>query len=301
MIVNLRKIGYLILRNLKLYFKDTMTFFVSLITPIILFVLFITFLKTMYENNLLSITSGFELSNKQINAFTGGWLFSSVISTSCITVSFCSGIMVVDKINNADIDFKVSPVKDYILKLGYVFSNLLASFIVCMILLGIGLIYLGFAGFYITFIDILLIILNIILTSLIGTLIANIIWTFTRSQGVMSGVCTFISALYGFICGAYMPMSMMGESIKKVLAFLPCTYSTILFRKNFLSGVVRDMENTLPSPLIDAIRETFDISYVPFNEEISIVSMYIIILSTCLVLLLVLSLLSCKKIFKFKR
>ena len=39
----------LVKRNSKIYFKDKMTFFLSLITPLILIVLFITFLKNAYS------------------------------------------------------------------------------------------------------------------------------------------------------------------------------------------------------------------------------------------------------------
>ena len=289
---NLKKLGYLTMRNLKLYFKDKMTFFVSLITPVILFVLFATFLKSTYEEQLIAIVGEGILPTSLINAFSGGWLFSSVLATSCITVAFCSGIMIIDKINNADIDFKVTPIKNYILKLSYVLANMLSTFIVCFVFLIIGLIYLGIVGFYLTFLDVLLIIANIILTSLFGTLLANIIWSFTRSQGVMSSICTLVSALYGFICGAYMPISMMGEGIKNFTSLLPGTYSTILFRQGFLNSVLDKMSETLPNPMIDAISESFDMSYSAFGHDVPTWGMYLVLLITCFVLLTILIIIS---------
>lgn len=298
---NLKKLGYLTMRNLKLYFKDKMTFFVSLITPIILFVLFATFLKSTYEKQLIAIVGEGILPTSLINAFSGGWLFSSVLATSCITVAFCSGIMIIDKINHVDTDFKVTPIKNYILKLSYVLANMLSTFIVCFVFLIIGLIYLGIVGFYLTFLDVLLIIANIIITSLIGTLLANIIWSFTRSQGVMSGICTLVSALYGFICGAYMPISMMGEGIKNFTSLLPGTYSTILFRQGFLDSVLDKMSETLPDPMIDAISESFDISYSAFGHDVPTWGMYLILLITCFVLLTILIIISNVKIRRRNR
>ena len=238
------KLRYLTSRNIKLYFKDKMTFFVSLITPIILLILFVTFLKSTYEDTILGIIGELELDQKVLDAFTGGWLFSSVLSVSCITVSFCSGIMVLDKISRANIDFMVTPVKKSTLKISYVISNLFSTLIVCFVLLAIGLIYLAVVGFYLSFVDIILIVLNIVLTSLFGTLLSNIIWSFTSSQGVVSGVCTLVSALYGFICGAYMPISTMGSGMQTLTSLLPGTYSTVLFRKSFLNGVLDEMNKT---------------------------------------------------------
>ena len=226
-----RKLTYLTFRNIKLYFTDKMTFLVSLITPLILLVLFVTFLNSTYENSILSIIEGFNLDQKLIDAFTGGWLFSSVLATSCVTVAFCSGMMVIDKVNKTNIDFMVSPVKKSTLQLSYVLANLFSTLIIAFVLLFIGFIYLAFVGFYIAFVDFLLIIFSILITSLFGTLLANIIWTFTRSQGVVSGVCTLVSALYGFICGAYMPIYTMGEGMQAFVSLLPGTYATVLFRQ----------------------------------------------------------------------
>lgn len=280
-----KKLTYLTSRNIKLYFKDKMTFLVSLITPLILLVLFIAFLKSTYESSLISITQGFNLDQKLIDAFTGGWLFSSVLATSCITVAFCSGIMVIDKINRANIDFMVSPVKKSTLQLSYVLANLLSTLIVTFVLLVVGLVYLACVGFYISFVDLLLIIFGIVVTSLFGTLLANIIWTFTHSQGVVSGVCTLVSALYGFICGAYMPINTMGAGMQGFVSLLPGTYATVLFRQGFLNGVLKEMGKTLPNEMIEGIASGFDVKMSFFGHDVSTLALILVITISTLVLL----------------
>ena len=281
----LRKMRYLTLRNIKLYFKDKMTFLVSLITPLILLVLFIAFLKSTYEDSILSIIQGFDLDQSLIDAFTGGWLFSSVLATSCITVAFCSGMMVIDKINRANIDFMVSPVKKSTLQLSYVLANLFSTFIINFVLLIVGLIYLACVGFYITFVDILLIVFGIIITSLFGTILANIIWTFTHSQGVVSGVCTLVSALYGFICGAYMPISAMGQGMQYFVSLLPGTYATVLFRQGFLNSVLNRMRETLPQGMINGIASGFDVKMSFFGHDVSTLALILVISISTIVLL----------------
>ena len=281
----LRKMRYLTLRNIKLYFKDKMTFLVSLITPLILLVLFIAFLKSTYEDSILSIIQGFDLDQSLIDAFTGGWLFSSVLATSCITIAFCSGMMVIDKINRANIDFMVSPVKKSTLQLSYVLANLFSTFIITFVLLIVGLIYLACVGFYITFVDILLIVFGIIITSLFGTILANIIWTFTHSQGVVSGVCTLVSALYGFICGAYMPISAMGQGMQYFVSLLPGTYATVLFRQGFLNSVLNRMRETLPQGMINGIASGFDVKMSFFGHDVSTLALILVISISTIVLL----------------
>lgn len=281
----LRKMRYLTLRNIKLYFKDKMTFLVSLITPLILLVLFIAFLKSTYEDSILSIIQGFDLDQSLIDALTGGWLFSSVLATSCITIAFCSGMMVIDKINRANIDFMVSPVKKSTLQLSYVLANLFSTFIITFVLLIVGLIYLACVGFYITFVDILLIVFGIIITSLFGTILANIIWTFTHSQGVVSGVCTLVSALYGFICGAYMPISTMGQGMQYFVSLFPGTYATVLFRQGFLNSVLNRMRETLPQGMINGIASGFDVKMSFFGHDVSTLALILVISISTIVLL----------------
>ena len=281
----LRKMRYLTLRNIKLYFKDKMTFLVSLITPLILLVLFIAFLKSTYEDSILSIIQGFDLDQSLIDALTGGWLFSSVLATSCITIAFCSGMMVIDKINRANIDFMVSPVKKSTLQLSYVLANLFSTFIITFVLLIVGLIYLACVGFYITFVDILLIVFGIIITSLFGTILANIIWTFTHSQGVVSGVCTLVSALYGFICGAYMLISTMGQGMQYFVSLLPGTYATVLFRQGFLNSVLNRMRETLPQGMINGIASGLDVKMSFFGHDVSTLALILVISISTIVLL----------------
>ncbi len=280
-----KKLTYLTMRNVKIYFKDRMTFFVSLITPIILLVLFVFFLQTTYEDSIFSIIQGFDVDQKFIDSFTGGWLFSSILSTSCITVAFCSGMMVIDKINKNNIDFIVSPVKKSILQLSYVIANVFSTLIIAFILLVIGLIYLAFIGFYLSFLDLLLIIFTIVITSLFGTILANIIWIFTKTQGVVSGICTLVSALYGFICGAYMPISTMGSGMQTFTAFLPGTYATILFRQGFLNGVLNEMSKTLPNEMINGIAEGFDVRMLFFGNNVSTLALILVITISTFVLL----------------
>ena len=58
--VEFKKLVSLVSRNTKCYFKDKFTFFMSLITPIILFILFVTFLRNVYIENFEKVFSEIE-------------------------------------------------------------------------------------------------------------------------------------------------------------------------------------------------------------------------------------------------
>ena len=95
-------LGALIRRNSKLYFKDKGMFFTSLITPMILLVLYVTFLSRTYEGSFRSAlaAAGAQVEDSLLHGCVGGQLISSLLAVSCVTVAFCSNLtMVFDKVS----------------------------------------------------------------------------------------------------------------------------------------------------------------------------------------------------------
>lgn len=276
-----KKLGLLISRNSKLYFKDKMQFFLSLMTPLILIVLFLTFLGNVYRTSLTSfVPEGMALENSIVDVFASSWLFSSILATSCITVAFCSNIMVVDKINKANLDFKITPVKKTTLQISYFISTFISTFIICGIVFVISLIYFAISGWYFSFVDVLLLLVNIILNVLMGSLVASIVMTFVSTQGSLSAVCTLVSSMYGFLCGAYMPISQFSSGIQNIVGFIPGTYSTIIFRNYYMRGVMQELSKTLPQEAIEGIKKGFDNSYSFFGNDVSLIAMFIIVIAS---------------------
>ena len=98
----------LIKRNTKLFFADKALFFVSLITPAILLVLYVTFLGNVYTDSLQMAAGGMEIPEKIMKGFAGAQLISSILAVSCVTVAFCSNmLMVQDKANGTLRDLTV--------------------------------------------------------------------------------------------------------------------------------------------------------------------------------------------------
>ena len=120
--------------------------------------------------------------------------------------------------------------------------------------------------------------LDVLLLVLFGTALSSIINFFLTTQGQISAVGTVVSAGYGFLCGAYMPISSFGEGLQKVLAFLPGTYGTALVRNHALDGVFSEMLNqSFPSQAVDAIRDSIDCNLYFFGDKVSVGSMYAIL------------------------
>ena len=228
------KFRMLLKRDVKLFFKDKGMFFTSLITPLILLVLYATFLADVYRDSFASaLPAGLSIPDDLIDATVGGQLLSSLLAVSCVTVAFCSNLLMVqDKVNGTRNDLTVSPVKRSTVALAYFFGTEFATLIVNYVALGIGFIYLGKMGWYLSGKDVLSIILDVFLLTLFGTLLSSCVNVWLSTSGQASAVGTIISAGYGFICGAYMPMSNFSEGLQKALSFLPGTYGTSLIRNH---------------------------------------------------------------------
>lgn len=282
-------LGNLIRRNSKLFFKDKAMFFTSLITPIILLILYTTFLGNVYKQSFLSaIPTGFELSEKLINAVVAGQLVSSLLAVCCVTVSFCSNmLMVQDKVSGARADLTVTPVKISTLAVSYYISTLISTLTICVAASVICFIYLSNIGWYLSFKETVLFLLDVILLVMFGTALSSIINFFLNSQGQISAVGTIVSAGYGFICGAYMPVSSFSAGLQKVISFLPGTYGTGLLRNHALNGVFSELsEMGMPKEFVTVFKDSIDCNLYFFDKCVSIEAMYAVLCCSVVVLVL---------------
>lgn len=277
----------LIRRNCKLFFKDKGMFFTSLITPLILLVLYATFLGSIYRDSFVSaMPAGFSLDDALIDATVGGQLISSLLAVSCVTVAFCSNLLMVqDKVSGAYVDLTVSPVRRSTLALGYFISSALVTLIITMTTLGICWLYLWRIGWYLSLADALAVLLDVVLLTLFGTALSSLVNAPLSTNGQASAVGTIVSSGYGFICGAYMPISNFSEGLQTVLSFFPGTYGTSLVRSHMMSGAFDAMgESGVPDAVVTAIRDSVDCNAYFFGNAVSEGTMYLILAGSTAVL-----------------
>lgn len=280
----------LIKRNVKLFFKDKGMFFTSLITPAILLVLYGTFLRNVYRDSFVSsMPEGFTLSDSIINGLVGGELISSILAVSCVTVAFCSNmLMVQDKVSGAVKDLTVSPVKPSLLSLSYYIANLISTLLICYGAAVLCLLYVARVGWYMSVKDVLLLLLDITLTVLFGNALSSVINFFLSSQGQISAVGTIVSSGYGFICGAYMPISSFSDGLQKMISCLPGTYATALIRRHAMNGTLLEMQkNDVPKELIEGIKDSIDCNIYFFGKAVSSTAMYVVLIVSIIVFLTV--------------
>lgn len=276
----MKRVSFLIKRNTKLFFKDKGMFFTSLITPGILLMLYALFLSNVYRDSFIAgFPEGFLPSEELIRGLVSGQLISSLLAVSCVTVAFSAGFLSVqDKVNGTVKDFRISAVPSSSLSLAYYLSSLLSTLLICFVATGLCLAYVAATGWFLSVSDVLLLCLDVLLLVFFGTALSSLVNFFLSTQGQMSAVGTVISACYGFICGAYMPISSFGAGLRDLLSFLPGTYGTSLLRNHALQGVLAEMEaQGMPLAVTDSLRDLTDCNLYFFEHAVSVPLMYLIL------------------------
>ncbi len=272
-------------RNLKLFFKDKGMFFSSLITPIILLVLYAAFLAKTYRDSFASaLPDGVTIPNSVLNGTVASQLISALLAVSCVTVAFCSNLLMIqDKANGSIRDFTVSPVRRSAVAAGYYIASAASTLIVTISALAVCMIYIANQGWYMTFSDVLLVIIDVVLLTLFGTALSSCVNFFLSTSGQASAVGTIVSAGYGFICGAYMPIASFGEGLQKVLSFMPGTYGTCLLKNHMMRGVFAEMENLgFPPEVMKEVRDGVDYNIYFFDNHVSVSAMYTVLIGAIL-------------------
>ncbi len=268
-------------RNIKIFFRDKGLFFTSLITPIILLVLYFTFLAGIYKESFLNnLPENINLSTEVVDAFVASQLTSSILAVTCITVAFSTNFLMVQDIANKKIlDITITPIKSRTLALSYFLATLLSTLIICLLTYLISLIYLSIVGFYMSTSDIFLGLLDIILMTIFGTALSSLVNIFLKTEGQISAVGAIVSAGYGFICGAYMPIASFGEGVRNFIMFVPGTYGTSLIREHMMNGIFNELKDMgFPKLVINNLKTSFDCDLSFFGNNVSVLTKYLVII-----------------------
>ena len=286
----MKKFFNLTARNVKVFFSDKSMFFASLITPMILLILYVTFLGRVFQNSLDQDALGVALPDSVINAVVNGQILACLLAVCSVTVAFSSNLLMVnDKITGSTKDIDVSPIKSHTKSLAYFAATFISTIIINLVALVLCLIYIRTQNcWYYELKDVLLLFGDVVLLSLFGTALASVVNFGLKTQGQLSAVANIVSAGYGFICGAYMPISNFSALLRDSIMFLPSTYFMSLIKNHALTAPFQEMAKTeIPTQAIDAVKTALDYKISFFSHEVSLNTMYLIAISSIFGLIII--------------
>lgn len=272
-------LGTMAKRNLKLFFLDKAGVFFSLLAPLIVLVLYILFLRDVQID---SITAGFEgtpLDTKRVAAFIDSWMISGTVSIACLTVSLSAcTTMVTDRTKGINKDGLASPVKNWSIKLSYFISNYVITVMICLIVLFIGFIYIAATGGWAVSVgEVFGLIGTVFFSALSATLLMCFIAYFIKTEAVMGAVVGIMSAMLGFLLGAYMPLSTFPKAIQIICGIIPGTHATGIFKNLFMTGALNSLTEGLPVEAVGEIKDTFGMNVNFFGANLGVGGMVAVV------------------------
>ena len=270
----------LVRRHCKVFLKDGMAVFFSLLAPLIVFMLYILFLGEIQADTVAGFfPEGMPVPDDGVRAFVDSWMVAGVLGVACITVSFsANSVMVQDKCRGQIRDCLVSPVRKQMVTLAYFAFNFIVTVVIVTVVCLIAFVYLAATGrFMLSAGEAFAVIGTILFSSLSSTLFSVLVCALFRTEGALSGFVGIVSAAIGFLIGAYMPMSAFPDGVEYVAALLPGTHSAGLFRNFLMSGALENLTAGLPQAAHDGIAGAFSMEIDLFGANVGtdIMAVYI--------------------------
>ncbi len=270
--------GMLVKRNIKLYLKDKMMVFFSVLAPVIVLLLYILFLGDMQVNSIInSVQSEFgdsvdiEAITSMARVMINNWMISGVMGVSCITVAFnANTIMVRDRERGTINDVLASPVRRWVIYASYIMSCFIITMCITFIVLFFSMIYLACSGAFLLTASDFFAIVGIAILSVFSASFAMVLMiSFFKSEGALASFSSVFTTAIGFLIGAYLPTSMLPVPIQYLTCFVPGTYSASLFRNFFLRAPMENMLSKLDTDFVSKLMKEFSIEMDFFGIRIS--------------------------------
>lgn len=265
---NAAVVSGLVERSLKIFLKDKASVFFSLLAPLIVLGLYLLFLGDIQMDGIKAAFEGAPIDDKLLKSFVDSWMLAGVVSVTCVTVSFSvQGITVQDREKGVLNDMLASPISRGIIDLSYLISNFVVTLCICLIVLGVAFVYVAITGWTLSFVDVVLLIALTIMSVLSASVISTLVGLAFRTSSQHSAFVGIISAVIGFVMGAFMPLSAFPKGVQYVTLFVPATYSAALYRNLFMRGALEKIDAALPGAE-DGLKGSFSMELDFFGKTI---------------------------------
>ena len=239
-------------RNVLLFFKDWQSILFSLLTSIIVLVLYLLFLKGTFVSAIQSAMEQYPglasmVPQKDIDMFANLFLLSGILGSAMISVPFsCITVLVKDRANKVDYDILATPMKREQIILAYFVSAVLTSILLNSIILAVGLIGIRMQGnMYLNISQVIKAFSVVALGSISASAIFMIVVLFFKTVSACEAFFGILSAASGFVIGAYIPISQFSNEVQTVCNLFPASQITIMLRNILLNGLLEHINTSL--------------------------------------------------------
>ena len=289
-------------RNILVYFKDKQSVIFSLLTSMIVFALYLLFLKDTFVNSIDDVIGAVPLLEdlidpKDLDMMTSMILLTGILGSAMITVPFnCLSTVVGDKENNVDQDILATPIRRWQIVLAYFSAAAISAILMTWIILTAGLVILSFTGnVHMSAAAIAKAYLVTAFGCISSTALFMIVVQFFRSSSACGAFFGILSAVSGFVIGAYIPVSSFSDKVQTVCNLFPGSHVTILLRNVLMGGILDHIDEKIGGldngTFVSTIRDTFTFKARMFGSAMDSGRMVVyttMLIAVCIAVMIVL-------------
>ncbi|MCC9173738.1 ABC transporter permease [Arthrobacter sp. zg-Y179] len=223
-------------RNLRLYFRDRLNLFFSLLGALVLFLLYTLFLGNQQTESLAEMFP--QAAEEDIKGFVDAWMFAGIVGITAITTGLAAVNVIVDDTATGRFrDFLVSPISRGQLVLGYLLSTVAIALIMTTVVLAVSLGYLAAVdGVVLTAGQLARTYGYLVLSCIAFGSLSAFIVTFVRTPGSFAALSTLVGTILGFAAGSYIPVGAFPEGVKNFVSALPFMQASMVVRQEMTAG-----------------------------------------------------------------
>lgn len=269
-------------RNLRLFFRDRLNVFFSLLGALIVFLLYTLFLANLQTS---SITTAFPQADEaDVRGFVDSWMFGGIVAMTSITTSLGAlSVFVEDAATGRFRDFLVSPIRRGQLVLGYLLSTVVVALIMTSVVLAVSLTYLFFVdGVTLEVLAVVRTIGWITLACVAFAALWSFVASFIRTTGAFSALATIVGTVIGFLAGAFIAVGLFPEAVRNVVNALPFAQAAMLIRREFTADTLSTLVGGQQEAL-DTLNAYYGITTFVGDVEVTVPAVAVVLVGCAIV------------------
>lgn len=272
----------LTVRNHKVFRRDRTQVFFSLLSVIIVVVLYAVFLQKMQIDAIEQVAK----ATPEMVAMVNEWLVAGLLSMIAVTTTLGAfGIAVQDMESKAAADFLTAPVSRAKIQFSYLLNafgiGLAFSFIA---LIGCEIFIVATGGNWLPLGDLMKVSGLLILSVLLASTFNMFLVLFVRSQNAFSTLSTIVGTLLGFLCGVYVPIGVLPGFAQNLIMYFPISHMTLLLRDAFMHNSVQAVFSGVPSSYKEDYLVNYGVVYEMNGHVLTPAASLLVILGTIFIL-----------------
>lgn len=239
--------GAFIRRNMKMFVRDRVAFFLSFLSVIILLILYKVFLAQLQIDGIKEAMH-VEKAPSNVIKLVNLWLNSGLITITCMTSTLGAyGVSEEDRQYGRIDDFKVTTMGKNKLEISYMISAIVIGFFTTLALYVLGtVILIGGDALLIGIVPTLKVMFIIFIGCTLALTLIYPFMYFINTNTQFATFSTIVGTAIGFLTGVYISIGSLSKFVGNIVTWFPLTQINAILKQTLMSNSLRKVFNNAP-------------------------------------------------------